>query len=677
MSNNETQIPAELPPVVHQRGPGSVPNVSPNPLSQQQQHHTSSQHSQQQDPCKTSAATTTAPSGAQTSERLSDTAGAVREVSKKIGRTRIKWDNPKSVMILTKPGDLSLIGMTRELALWLIKTPRYGQPSGLTVYVDEKIKNARGFRYNKIMQRYPEYQDKLRFWNPELCALQPKLFDFIVTLGGDGTVLFTSWLFQAYVPPVIPFHLGSLGFLTPFEFENYDKYLTHAMQHGVRINLRGRLTCTVYRRVPHPDCKTPEQARTIQLRNVKRNPVTGKITVGGWCRETKKSRRKKFGEVDGEDLDDEDESGAVNGGGGGGGNEMDWGDDDDMMEQRQIPCFTTVPVEKYQVINDLVVDRGPSPYVSLLELFGDDKHLTTVQADGLAISTPTGSTAYSLSAGGSLTHPAIHALLITPICPHTLSFRPTLVPDSMELRICVPYNSRNTAWASFDGRGRVELKQGDHIKVTASKYPFPTVCKEDQATDWFNSLSNCLHWNRRQRQKSFAVVESNNRNGRRSASSTPGRSNSSVSRRPSGTGMSRSMMMTSIASPSSTSTNNTTGGGSPTSPTASSGSSRKYKHSPSSDALHDEVFGMFCDDDYDSDARGNAGGTSSSNNNNAAEVDSSSMSSCSLDNFSDETDSDDENSTDKGFSGWGDEEILKGRYNASIAKELERLSTKE
>lgn len=58
-----------------------------------------------------------------------------------------------------------------------------------------------------------------------------------------------------------------------------------------------------------------------------------------------------------------------------------------------------------------------------------------------------------------MAHPEIPAILITPICPHTLSFRPMLLPDSMELRICVPYNSRSTAWASFDGRGRVELKR--------------------------------------------------------------------------------------------------------------------------------------------------------------------------------------------------------------------------
>lgn len=100
-----------------------------------------------------------------------------------------------------------------------------------------------------------------------------------------------------------------------------------------------------------------------------------------------------------------------------------------------------------------------------------------------------------------------------------------LLPDSMELRICVPYNSRSTAWASFDGRGRVELKrksalymtspdsalnlgaEGDHIKISASKYPFPTVCADKQSTDWFHSISRTLKWNERQRQKSFVVVE--------------------------------------------------------------------------------------------------------------------------------------------------------------------------
>jgi len=80
----------------------------------------------------------------------------------------------------------------------------------------------------------------------------------------------------------------------------------------------------------------------------------------------------------------------------------------------------------------------------------------------------------------------------------------------MELRICVPFNSRSTAWASFDGRGRVELRQGDHIKVTASRYPFPTVCADKQSTDWFHAIGRTLKWNERQRQKSFVVVEEPN-----------------------------------------------------------------------------------------------------------------------------------------------------------------------
>lgn len=202
--------------------------------------------------------------------------------------------------------------------------------------------------------------------------------------------MFSSWLFQNYIPPVIPFHLGSLGFLTPFDFERYKLHINNAIEKGVRINLRGRLTCTVYRRVPHPDSKSPKEAKNVQLRNIVRDPVTGKLTVGGWCQELKKRQQqqqikgkpKKFGEVDGDDIEEDE-----------------WTDIQSSPpsgEERQVACFTTIPVEKYHVINDLVVDRGPSPYVSLLELFGDDKHLTTVQADGLAISTPTGSTAYSV-----------------------------------------------------------------------------------------------------------------------------------------------------------------------------------------------------------------------------------------------------------------------------------------
>ncbi|KAF8891694.1 hypothetical protein BD779DRAFT_1670671 [Infundibulicybe gibba] len=433
-------------------------------------------------------------------KQLAETAATVREMSKQLGRARVR-SNIQTVLIVTKARDNRLIKLTRELAIYLMLKPRKEGKRGLIVYVDNQLRHSRRFDAEGIERDHPELfmpfprrrtsstsassssskddaqlqdEGQLRYWTSDMCSHSPHLFDFVVTLGGDGTVLFTSWLFQRIVPPVLPFALGSLGFLTNFDFADHQAVMDSAIDSGIRVNLRMRFTCTVYRAVANEkgfSRKAVKKGETgeIMMKNVEK---------GGWE--------------------------ALEGGWTGG---YTAGDGKCNAKDKEIMCFTTRPVETFEVLNDLVVDRGPSPYVSLLELFGDEHHMTTVQADGLTVSTPTGSTAYSLSAGGSLVHPEIPALLITPICPHTLSFRPMLLPDSMELRICVPYNSRSTAWASFDGRGRVELKQGDHIKVTASKYPFPTVCADKQSTDWFHAISRTLKWNERERQKSFVVVE--------------------------------------------------------------------------------------------------------------------------------------------------------------------------
>ncbi|OBZ68353.1 NAD(+) kinase, partial [Grifola frondosa] len=431
-------------------------------------------------------------------KRLAETAVGVREMSKQLGRTCVH-SHIQNVLIVTKARDNKLIKLTRELALYLMLKRRTGD-RGMVVYVDSQLRTSRRFDAAGIERDHPQLfvpfprrrssssssvasgmqngegflcsEGQLRYWTADMCSRSPHLFDFVVTLGGDGTVLFTSWLFQRIVPPVLPFALGSLGFLTNFDFADHQAVMDSAIDGGIRVNLRMRFTCTVYRAIAYDKaraCRAIKKGDTgeILMRSVER---------GGW-----------------EALEN--------------GHQIHEGKS--CTKDKEIMCFSTRPVESFEVLNDLVVDRGPSPYVSLLELFGDEHHLTTVQADGLTISTPTGSTAYSLSAGGSLVHPEIPAILITPICPHTLSFRPMLLPDTMELRICVPFNSRSTAWASFDGRGRVELKQGDHITVTASKYPFPTVCADTQSVDWFNSISRTLKWNERERQKSFVVVEEN------------------------------------------------------------------------------------------------------------------------------------------------------------------------
>ena len=89
-------------------------------------------------------------------------------------------------------------------------------------------------------------------------------------------------------------------------------------------------------------------------------------------------------------------------------------------------------------LNEVVVDRGPGPSLVDLDCWCDGMRMTKLQADGLIISTPTGSTAYNLAAGGSMVHPGISAMLFTPICPHALTSRPLLLPDGVELRIQAP-----------------------------------------------------------------------------------------------------------------------------------------------------------------------------------------------------------------------------------------------
>lgn len=341
--------------------------------------------------------------------RLMQTATGVREVSRQLQRRPIKRA-VRNVMIVTKARDNELVHMTRELAEWLLSTPRNGADIGVNVYVDAKLKRSKRFDEESLVSKDSRFQNMLRYWTPDLCWSTPEKFDLVLTLGGDGTVLYTSWLFQRIVPPILSFSLGSLGFLTNFEYAQYKDSLNSIMgDEGMRVNLRMRFTCTVYR-------STSKGADVIEA-------------------------------------------------------------------------------EQFEVLNELVIDRGPSPYVSNLELYGDNELLTVVQADGCIFSTPTGSTAYSLSAGGSLVHPDIPAILLTPICPHTLSFRPMLLNDSMALRIAVPKNSRATAYCAFDGKGRVELRQGDYVTIAASQYPFPTVLS--RPTEWFDSISRTLRWNTR------------------------------------------------------------------------------------------------------------------------------------------------------------------------------------
>ena len=177
---------------------------------------------------------------------LLQTATGVREVARQLGRRPVKMQ-VKSVMIVTKARDNTLVTLTREVAHWLMKTPRYGSDLGVAVYVDEKLQKSKRFDAEGLIRTEPRFAGMLKYWTPDLCWTSPEKFDLVITLGGDGTVLFTSWLFQRIVPPILSFSLGSLGFLTNFPFEMYKEHLDKVLTEGMRINLRMRFTCTVYR----------------------------------------------------------------------------------------------------------------------------------------------------------------------------------------------------------------------------------------------------------------------------------------------------------------------------------------------------------------------------------------------------------------------------------------------
>ncbi|KAA8546446.1 hypothetical protein F0562_002815 [Nyssa sinensis] len=162
-----------------------------------------------------------------------------------------------------------------------------------------------------------------------------------------------------------------------------------------------------------------------------------------------------------------------------------------------------MPGKVFDILNEVVVDRGSNPYLSKIECYEHNRLITKVQGDGVIVATPTGSTAYSTSAGGSMVHPNVPCMLFTPICAHSLSFRPVILPDSARLELKIPEDARSNAWVSFDGKRRQQLLRGDSVQIYMSQHPLATVNKFDQTGDWFHSLIRCLNWNERLDQKAL------------------------------------------------------------------------------------------------------------------------------------------------------------------------------
>ncbi|POM77084.1 LOW QUALITY PROTEIN: NAD kinase, partial [Phytophthora palmivora] len=223
---------------------------------------------------------------------------SIRTQHRSRNNVQLMWDEPpKTVLIVKKPNEPDTTDMLVRLAPWLVKEKK------IDVYLEPTVYEELALPSTKTWGSKPE----------DWVECQGRI-DFVISLGGDGTVLWVSSLFEKSVPPVFSLAMGSLGFLTPFDAENAVEHLTNVINGGFYMSLRSRLSCTICR-----GCEA----------------------------------------------------------------------------HGNLPS-----------LNEIVIDRGPSGALVELNCYCDGLEITKIAADGIIIATPTGSTAYSLSAGGSMAHPS-------------------------------------------------------------------------------------------------------------------------------------------------------------------------------------------------------------------------------------------------------------------------------
>ena len=328
------------------------------------------------------------------------------ELERQISSWKSATTGPPMVFVLKKAWGEEINPPFIQLVTWLINEE-------VDVIVENAIIEEEGLA---SCPGYGEIKNSLNVFN-EKDEKQIDNIDFICSLGGDGTLLYASSLFQKFMPPILAFNFGSLGFLAPINFDNFESELNNVLEGHAKIMLRARLRCI----------------------------LTNK-------------------------------------------NDQDALFEDEGLETNQL------------VLNEVVIHRGSFPHLCNLDLHLDGKMITSVQGDGLILSTPTGSTAYAASAGASMVHPGVAAIMVTPICPHSLSFRPLLVPATVEVKVALSPNSRNDfATVSYDGGHNFcqKLNKGDTLKVTTSSYSVPSICgkKHCEVSNWCNSLAKDLQWN--------------------------------------------------------------------------------------------------------------------------------------------------------------------------------------
>lgn len=168
-----------------------------------------------------------------------------------------------------------------------------------------------------------------------------------------------------------------------------------------------------------------------------------------------------------------------------------------FVEEARFLLHTTVEragevLSENNAFNDVVIHKSHVARMIELECYVDDKFVSTMRADGLVISSPTGSTAYALSSGGPILHPSMNAIAMVPICPHTLSNRPLVISGDSRIVVKVCDHEKSEVLITCDGQIGLSLQIGDILRI--SKTPHPVRLIHPSVYDFFDILRAKLHW---------------------------------------------------------------------------------------------------------------------------------------------------------------------------------------
>ena len=228
----------------------------------------------------------------------------------------------------------------------------------------------------------------------------PKTVDWVVVLGGDGTLLGAARRVGRFGSPILGVNLGGLGFLTGIPFERLYPVIEMMINDRLEVESRVMLETKVLRK--------------------------GKVV----CR--------------------------------------------------------------FEVLNDVVINKVTLARIIDLDVAINEEFLTTFRADGLIISTPTGSTAYNLSAGGPILYPTMETFILTPICPFTLTNRPIIIPDTSVIQIKMKNESEEAVVLTFDGQVGFDLYYDDKVIIRKSEKKIKLFRPPDHS--YFNILRTKLMW---------------------------------------------------------------------------------------------------------------------------------------------------------------------------------------